>query len=261
MEICHWFSALTHGDGVHGVLKKRTKEQVMIFKRICFFIKVFWQVLKAAIQMMWGAWKLSRLPRPIVTVFGGHQVKANSPYARQAHNLAHKLIEENISVITGGGPGIMEAASCGATYEMQKHIQARSIGITIEGLSAEAAQACAQDYFVMSNLYARKWLMIEYSVAFAVFPGGFGTLNEMAEVLTLIQIKQLPGVPVVLIDKAYWKLFMEWIHSTAKQEGLISQEEVNLIRVTDDLDEAVMILKERCEICNIPVEKLKEKKG
>lgn len=231
-----------------------------IFRRIWFFVKVFWQTSKAAVQMMWGAWRLSRLPRPIVTVFGGHRTQANSPYAHQAHVLAHKLIEQDISVITGGGPGIMEAASCGATYDMQKHIQARSIGITVEGISEKRAQACAQDYFVMSNLYARKWLMIEYSVAFAVFPGGFGTLNEFSEVVTLIQIKQLPGVPVILIDKTYWKPFLDWLHMSALQQGLIKKDEINLIRATDNLDEAVMLLKERCEVCNIPVEKLKEKK-
>lgn len=232
----------------------------MIFRRIWFSIKVFWQVFRAAAQMICGAWRMSRLPRPIVTIFGGHLIKANSAYARQAHVLAHKLIAQDISVITGGGPGIMEAASCGATHELQKHMQARSIGIVIEGLSEKQAQACVQDYFVMTNLYARKWLMTEYSVAFAVFPGGFGTLNELAEVVTLIQIKRLPGVPVVLIDKTYWKTFMAWLHETALQEGLISQDDMQLIRVTDDLDEALTLLKERCERCNIPVEKLKEKK-
>lgn len=232
---------------------------MIFFKRIGFCFKVFWQLTGGMAQIMWGAWRISRLPRPIVTIFGGARLEQESLYARQAHELAHELIKQNISIITGGGPGIMRAASCGATHEIRENIQARSIGIAVEGLSEEPAQECAQEYLIMNQFFARKWLMINYSVAFAVFPGGFGTVDELAEVVTLIQTKKLPGVPVVLIGTQYWKLFMDWLHSSALKEGLITQDDINLIRVTDNLEEALFLLKERCEVCNIPVEKLKKK--
>ena len=229
--------------------------------RIGFCTKVWWQVTKGSVQLVYGAWKISRLMHPIVTVFGGARLKQDSPYALQAHELAHKLIKQDISVITGGGPGIMRAASCGATHEVREYLRARSIGIAVEGLGEAPAQECAQEYLVMSHFWARKWLMINYSVAFAVFPGGFGTVDEFAQVITLIQTKKLPGVPVVLIGTQYWQPFMDWAHNSALKEGLISEEDVNLIRVTDDIDQAFMLLKERCDVCNVPVEKLKKKKG
>lgn len=233
-----------------------------ILSRVGFCTKVWWQATKGSAQLVYGAWRLSRLIRPIVTVFGGARLKQDSPYAQQAHELAHKLIKQDISVITGGGPGIMRAASCGASHEIREYLRARSIGITVEGLKGEeSSQECAQEYLVMSHFWARKWLMINYSVAFAIFPGGFGTVDELAQVVTLIQTKKLPGVPVVLIGTEYWQLFMDWMHNSALKEGLISQDDINLIRVTDDVDHALTLLKERCDVCNIPVEKLQQKKG
>lgn len=210
--------------------------------------------------MIRGAWKLGKLPKPIVTIFGGSRLPQESVYARQAHELAHKLIRCNISVITGGGPGIMRAASCGANHEIRDKVIARSIGISVEGLGEESSQECTQEYFVMREFYSRKWLMINYSTAFAVFPGGFGTLDEVAGVVTLIQTKKMPGYPVVLIGAEYWKHVIEWMHKSALPSGLISQDDINLICVTDDIDEAVLLLKERTIVCNLPVEKLKNKK-
>ncbi|MGE0009235.1 MAG: TIGR00730 family Rossman fold protein [Candidatus Babeliales bacterium] len=230
-----------------------------IFKRIGFCLKVTWQLGTVFVQMLRGAWRLGKLPRPVVTIFGGHLLPHNSTYAQLAHQLAHRLIQENISVITGGGPGIMRAAGCGATHQIREGITARSIGITVEGLGEKMAQECAQEYFIMPEFFARKWLMINYSVAFAVFPGGFGTLDEFAEVITLIHTKKLPGVPVVLFGKDYWKHFIEWMHKSALHEGLITNDDINLIHVTDDIDEALLLLKERCQTCNMPVEKLKKR--
>lgn len=229
--------------------------------RIGFCAKVWWHVIKGSMQLIYGSWRISYLVRPIVTVFGGARLKQDSLYARKAHDLAHKLIKQDISVITGGGPGIMRAASCGASHEVREYLRARSIGIAVEGLGEESAKECAQEYLIMSNFWARKWLMINYSVAFAIFPGGFGTLDELAQVITLIQTKKLPGVPVVLIGTEYWQPFMDWVHNSALKEGLISKEDINLIRVTDDIDQALILLKERCDMCNVPVEKLKKKKG
>ena len=103
-------------------------------KRLALFGRVCARLFRGSFQLLYGAWKIGRLPSPMVTIFGGARLSQDSPYARMAHELGHMLIKENISVITGGGPGIMRAASCGATHEIQKKIQARSIGISVKGL-------------------------------------------------------------------------------------------------------------------------------
>ena len=219
-----------------------------MFQRIGILCSTWWNLTLVLFQMMYGAWKISRLADPIVTIFGGSRIDQHNKYARQAHELGHALIKDDISVITGGGPGIMRAASCGASHEMRKVHKARSIGISVRGLEAEiASNECDSDYFVMRKFFARKWLMINYSVAFAVFPGGFGTLDELAEILTLIQTKNLAGSPVVLIGVSYWKPFVDWLHDTVLQQGLITLEELQLFKVTDDIDYARSLLKEHCK--------------
>jgi len=225
-------------------------------KRFGLLFKVFLGLLKGSFQLLYGAWKIGRLEAPMVTIFGGSRLTQDDPYTKKAHELGHMLVRENISVITGGGPGVMRAASCGATHEIQEKLRARSIGISVEGLGEKQAIDCAQEYIVLDYFFARKWLMINYSVAFAILPGGFGTLDELAQVVTLIQTKKLPGVPVVLIGKEFWDPLIVWLQETVLTNGLITQDDLNLIQVTDDLQEAVRLLKERCDVCSIPVHKL-----
>lgn len=217
-------------------------------------IQAYWHLFKTlnktTFQLLYGVWKVSNLPQPRVTIFGGARVKQDSSYARLAHELTHKLIQENISVITGGGPGIMAASSCTFVEPYEKKLRAKTLGITVKGLEIENMKpGCDYEHIVLDYFYARKWLMINYSVAFAVFPGGFGTVDELAEVITLMQTKKLPGIPVVLLGTQYWEPFMDWVHNSALKHGLISQEDINLIRITDDIDHAVKLLKERCEVC------------
>lgn len=219
-----------------------------MLKKLRAFWHLFTNFNKTTIQLLYGVWKVSSLPEPRVTIFGGAKVMQDSPYAKLAHELAHKLIKENISVLTGGGPGIMQAASCTFAEPNEKGVKAKTLGITVEGLEREGGgPGCKYDRIVVEYFFARKWLLINYSTAFAVFPGGFGTLDEMAEVLTLMQTKKLKGVPVVLINSAYWQPFLTWVHECAVAEGLVSQADAKLFQVTDDIDQAVCLLKEQCE--------------
>ncbi|MBI2775180.1 TIGR00730 family Rossman fold protein [Candidatus Dependentiae bacterium] len=197
--------------------------------------------LRTTIQVIYGVWKISKLPQPIVTVFGGSRLAQDTIYARQAHLLAHKLIEHELSVITGGGPGIMQAATCGVRAETSK---ARTLGVLVRGLSdAEPGNACLMDDYITTDyFFARKYLLINYSVAFAVFPGGFGTMEELTEILTLMETKNLSVAPIVLIGTEYWKPFVAWLKDYSLKEKLITQEELNFIRMTDDLDEALKFL-------------------
>lgn len=206
--------------------------------RIKIFFSAALHLSHVYFQLIRGIWKIAGVPRPMVTVFGGSRVVQTDPYARQANQFAQMLVNANISVITGGGPGIMEAANCALP---PLNGEAKSIGIGVRGLG-EGPNKCVKEYFVLDYFFARKWLMTNYSQGFAVFPGGFGTLDELSEVLTLIQTKKLGRVPIVLIGSEYWKLLMQWLHTEALKHKLILKEELELFIVTDDLQEALNIL-------------------
>lgn len=207
--------------------------------RIKLFFLACWHLLKVFAQLIYGIWKVSGVPAPRVTIFGGSRFGQKDPYAVEAHALAELFINNDISVITGGGPGIMEAANCalpplGGT--------ARSLGIGVRDL--ERPNHCLHEYIELDYFFARKWLMTQYSQAFVVFPGGFGTLDELSEVITLIQTKKLKQVPIILLGKDYWQEFMQWLSSQALEHKLILTEELNLFTVTDNIHEAFRIIRE-----------------
>lgn len=218
----------------------------MIFKTTTAYVRLFLTMIKMSLHVMYGIWHISKLKNAPITVFGGHLLKRSSIYMTQASELAHKLADHGIPVLTGGGPGIMEAASCGA-LNVKKGI-ITSIGINVKGLETGIEQsACPRTVINVDNFPARKWLLIHYSIGFAVFPGGYGTLDELMELLTLIQTKKRVKAPIVLIGIAYWKPFMEWVHESALKQGLISPEDVGLFTITDDIQEAYRLLKAHAE--------------
>lgn len=211
------------------------------FQRIKRCIALFLDLLPVVMQLVYGLWRLSKLTHPIITVFGGSKVQQGSIYARQATELAQKLVDHDISVLTGGGPGIMQAANCGAVRHKREG-DVRSIGVGVKGLEEDLINGCAQEYITMKYFFARKWLLTQYSVGFAVFPGGFGTLDELAEIATLMQTNKLPPVPIVLIGVDYWRPFMTWVHESALKNNMLKKIDVNLLMVTDDIEEAFNIL-------------------
>ena len=215
-------------------------------------IALFLDLLPVVMQLVYGLWRLSKLTHPIITVFGGSKVQQDSIYAQQATQLAQKLVDHDISVLTGGGPGIMQAANCGATRIKGHDGDVRSIGVGVKGLDENLINVCAQEYITMKYFFGRKWLLTQYSVGFAVFPGGFGTLDELAEIATLMQTNKLPPVPIVLIGVDYWRPFMEWVHESALKNNMLKEMDINLLTVTDDINEAFKILHSHC------VEKMKE---
>lgn len=228
-------------------------------KRIAIAFDIVSKLLKGSFQLLYGSLKIGKLPYPIVTIFGSARLTKNSQYIKMAHTLGHMLVNENISVITGGGPGIMEAASCGASHSIKKRMSVRSIGISVSGLDERKTTECAQEYLILDRFFARKWLMIHYSVAFAIFPGGFGTLNELTEIITLIKIKRLPGVPIVLIGTEFWQPLYTWLSDLLLKNDIITLDDLQLMRITDSLSEAVALLKERCQACNVPLHKIEKK--
>lgn len=198
-------------------------------------------------QLVVGAWKISHLPQPVVSVFGGSNLKRTSKYFSLAETLSRNLVAHEISVLTGGGPGIMEAANCGAFRK--DYYPVHTMGIGVRNLPNEQTiNPCVKDYMITDYFPIRKFLLIQYSYAYVVFPGGFGTLDELGEVMTLLQTKKLPLAPVILIGEDYWEHFIAWIKQ-AVEEGLITAEHAAYITVTNDVEQATTILVSYCQRC------------
>jgi uncharacterized protein (TIGR00730 family) len=197
--------------------------------------------VKAFYQLVKGSFKIARMHQPIVTIFGGAAIGQDHPYAKQARLLGAKLVERDVSVLTGGGPGIMEAANCGAIAG--GHAPGlRSVGVGVKGLGDEQENLCSEAYIEAEYFFVRKWLLMQYSKSFGVFPGGWGTIDELGEVVTLIKTHKMDMSPIVLFGSDYWKPFMQWVNVVAIPQGFISEQAGKLITVTDDLDEMADML-------------------
>ncbi|MFY9142213.1 TIGR00730 family Rossman fold protein [Sulfuricurvum sp.] len=190
-----------------------------------------WSVFKIIADFVQGFDELGDLG-PSVTIFGSARVDEDHPYYHQATQLASMLGERGYNIITGGGPGVMEAANRGA-YE---HEDVESIGLNIE-LSAEQepnpyiTKGRSFDYF-----FSRKVMLVKYSMAYVIFPGGFGTLDEMFEALTLIQTRKVWGVRLFVIGTEFYAPLIEFIREKLLGEGMIDEKDVDLITLTDDLN-------------------------
>lgn len=213
------------------------EKSMKVFSMMRAYVLLFVTLFRILINVFYGIYKISRLTHAPITIFGGARLQDDSEYMKKATELARMLAESGIPVLTGGGPGIMQAASCGA-------VGFSTIGITVTGLDTKAPSACQPNIIIMRNYLARKWLLIHYSVGFAIFPGGYGTLDELTDLLTLIQTKIQIRTPIVLIGKDYWRPFMEWVTESALKNNLIAQEDVELFVITDDITEAFQVLKD-----------------
>ena len=201
------------------------------------------KLLRVSYQVVYGMRKLSQVPLPMVSVFGGARLSLDDYYADKAHKMANRLADANISVLTGGGTGVMEAASCG--FVDKRTGTGKTIGIGVKDLG-EGQNACVDEYFELDYFFARKWLLTRYSSGFIIFPGGFGTLDEMAEVLTLIKTSKLHPVPIVLFGKRFWEPFLHWLKNEALSRQLITQNQLNLFVLTDDPEEAFNVIHKAC---------------
>jgi uncharacterized protein (TIGR00730 family) len=172
-----------------------------------------------------------------VSIFGSARVREDDPGYALARDIGRRLGERGFAVITGGGPGIMEAANRGA-----RDAGACSVGLNIE-LPFEQGPNPYQDIALMFHFFfARKVMFVRYATAFVVFPGGFGTLDELFEALVLIQTRKIREFPVVMVDTGYWDGLFAWIRERLVGDGMIAPEDVDLMRCTDDPDEVVAIV-------------------
>lgn len=223
-----------------------------MFNKIREFISFFFKLHRVFWQTLYGAWRIYSIPRPIVTIFGGANLATSSAYVEQIQMLAERFTDNNISVLTGGGQGVMKAANYGASRT--KKGKGRSIGIGVKVLG-DQRNIYVQDYFELDYFFARKMLLMNYSQAFIIFPGGFGTLDELTEVFMLIKTEHLDKLPVVLIGTEYWNHFFEWLKGEPITHGLISEKDLDFFVLTDDLDKAFCAIRDACPLSPPPLSK------
>jgi uncharacterized protein (TIGR00730 family) len=196
-----------------------------------------WRALRILSEFVEGFDAMARVG-PAVTIFGSARTGVDSPLYKLARTIGRRLAEAGYAVITGGGPGTMEAANRGC-----REGGGLSVGCNIElpreqGLNAYVDLGIEFRYF-----FARKTMFVKYADAFIILPGGFGTLDELFEALTLIQTRKVRNFPVVLVGKEYWKGLLDWISDTLLAREAIDKADLALLQITDDPDEVVNIVR------------------
>jgi len=194
-----------------------------------------WRVLRIMGEFVDGFDVLARVGLA-VTVFGSARVKPDSPYYAAAREVGAGIARRGFAVITGGGPGIMEAANRGAN-----EAGGLSIGCNIELPHEQSPNPYANLSIDFRYFFVRKTMFVKYSEAFVVFPGGFGTMDELFEALTLIQTAKVKRFPVVLYGSQYWGGLLDWIRETLAIEGMVSDDDLALVQVVDTTDEVCAI--------------------
>ena len=192
-----------------------------------------WRALRILSEFVEGFDTLADLPRA-VSVFGSARSKPDSPECELANQLGGALAAAGYAVITGGGPGVMEAVNRGAT-----EAGGLSVGLGIELPFEQKLNDWCEIGIDFRYFFARKTMFVKYAQAFVVLPGGFGTMDELFESLTLVQTKKVTQFPVVLMGTAYWRGLVDWLREAMRADGKISPEDLDLIHLSDDVDEVV----------------------
>lgn len=177
---------------------------------------------------------------PAVSIFGSARLKPNSNAYRTTVRIARLLVENGFNVISGGGPGIMEAANKGAAEAGGK-----SVGLHIHLPNEQRPNDYANVRVAFKYFFIRKVMFVKYAVAYVIMPGGFGTLDELFEALTLIQTKRIRSFPVILYDSSFWGGLINWMKDTMLQQKTISPTDFDIFRIVDNPEEAVAIIKRR----------------
>ena len=197
-----------------------------------------WQIFKILGEFVNGFEKLAKIG-PCVSIFGSARTKPNHHYYKLTEEIAYKLTKSGFGVITGGGPGIMEAANKGAHFSGGKSVGC-NIALPFEQESnpfIDPDKLITFDYF-----FVRKVMFMKYSQGYIVMPGGFGTLDELFEAVTLIQTHKNLRFPIVLVEKSYWEGLVDWINNKMLEDKMINPEDMNIFSLVDTADEAVAVI-------------------
>jgi uncharacterized protein (TIGR00730 family) len=196
-----------------------------------------WRIFRIMAEFVDSFETLSQLG-PGVTIFGSARVGPANPYYQAALKLSQTLANNKLAIITGGGPGIMEAANRGASVA-----KGTSVGLNIELPHEQKGNRFANVPIHFHYFFSRKVCFVKYSIGFIFLPGGFGTLDELFEVLTLVQTERIPRYPMILLGREYWNGLLRWMKLRLQQkDSFISPGDLDLVTVTDDPEEAVKII-------------------
>ncbi len=228
---------------MRGRARRPTEDQELLQRRVSadFQLTDTWRALRILGEFVEGFDALAAVG-PAVSIFGSARAGRADPHYRLARRLGARLAKEGFAVITGGGPGIMEAANRGV-----QEAGGLSIGCNIELPFEQDINPYVDLGIEFRYFFVRKTMFVKYAEAFVIFPGGLGTMDELFEALTLIQTGKVENFPVVLVGRDYWRGLMRWIAGTVLKQGKISPEDLELATVTDDLDEVVRVIVERHE--------------
>ena len=199
-----------------------------------------WRMFRIMGELVEGFDTLSGI-EPAVSIYGSARVRPGDKAYIQTEEIARRLGENGFSIITGGGPGIMEAANKGALAA-----GVTSVGLNIELPEEQAPNPYTTKSITFHHFFVRKVMLVKYAIAFVIMPGGLGTLDEVTEVLTLMQTFKIKPFPVILFDSQYWNGFIQWLKGTVLLRGYISEEDFNLLRICDDAESVVDAVKQWC---------------
>ncbi|OIO99552.1 MAG: Rossman fold protein, TIGR00730 family [Bacteroidetes bacterium CG2_30_33_31] len=194
-----------------------------------------WAVFKMMAEMVEGFEKMSKIG-PCVTIFGSARTKSDNPYYQMAEEIAYLLTKQGFGVITGGGPGIMEAGNKGAHFSGGK-----SVGLNIDLPFEQTSNPFIDNdkLLTFNYFFVRKLMFMKYSQGYITMPGGFGTMDELFEAITLIQTNKMVNFPIALVGKDYWEGLVDWIKKTLLLSGNIKESDLSIFKIVDSPEEAV----------------------
>ncbi|HXF80639.1 MAG TPA: TIGR00730 family Rossman fold protein [Usitatibacter sp.] len=187
-----------------------------------------WRMFEIIAEFVTATERLQAI-QPAVSIFGSARTTPEHPYYKLAQDIARRLSEAGFSVISGGGPGIMEAVNKGAYAAASP-----SVGLNIQLPHEQSGNAFQDVSHTFQHFFARKVMFVKLSCAFVMMPGGFGTMDELMEVLTLVQTGKIRRVPIILVNSAYWKGLLDWVRGQLLADGMIGADDPGLMRVIDD---------------------------
>lgn len=195
-----------------------------------------WRMFRIIGELVEGFDKLSGI-EPAVTIYGSARMRHDDPFFEQAAEIARRLGELSFNIITGGGPGVMEAANKGA-----REAGVVSVGLNIVLPAEQSCNIYSNKIITFNHFFVRKVMLVKYATAFVIMPGGLGTLDELTEVLTLMQTRKIKPFPVILFGSAFWQGLLEWLRSTVLARDFISIDDFRLLRLSDDPGEVAEVV-------------------
>jgi len=220
---------------VTGVAPRQQQDDAPLFRRRHETLAS--DVSLIAAEFLAGFQTVEQIDRPAVTVFGSARVAEHDPVYARARDAAARLVQAGFAVVTGGGPGVMEAANRGC-----QEAGGLSVGFNIVLPHEQGLNPYCDISLTFKHFYVRKTMFVKAAEGFVIFPGGFGTLDELFEALTLIQTGKIGFFPVVLVETAYWEELLGWVGGEMLADGLIAPQDLELLMLTDSAEEAVEMI-------------------